>query len=307
MEMERVYGSIKIKSNWFDWNNEKRKILKIGHEGLDMYFTLGKYRLARTPNTQDYTFHVSIDSLRKETGYSTIKIIELLKLLKSQKIITMKKPSRWDRLYNENGKLNDKEMITFVAIDVPKLDSIKAEGDNMPKEEPRTDDDYYIPVDLDVLEYYRTVGLNEKYFPLYCLLRKLSNGTERKAYMTIHKMAKTLGVHHDTIHKYIKELNVKFLLCSVKKKGFKKNYRFEHHLADSAIGYQRFLNAYMETMQRNAKRWENKVSDKEKVVNSSEDYLDVEIVEDNWSGNSENYPILEYVDSDQYEQAYSYH
>jgi len=76
-------------------------------------------------------------------------------------------------------------MITLVATDVPKTDWKKFDGDKMPKDKPKTDDDYFISVDLDMLEYYKAVGLNERYFPIFCFIRKLSNGIERKAYMTI--------------------------------------------------------------------------------------------------------------------------
>jgi len=71
-------------------------------------------------------------------------------------------------------------------------------------------------------------------------------------------MAEILGMHHNTIHKYIKELSIKKLLCSVKKKGNKGSYKFEHVLSASVLGHGGFLRAHNEIMLRNVKRWESK-------------------------------------------------
>ncbi|UNK19281.1 hypothetical protein MNQ98_04380 [Paenibacillus sp. N3/727] len=271
--MERVYGNMKIKSNWFDSKKKNRKIAAIGYKGLNLYLSLGKYRLVRLTNNIEFRIHVTISTLRKETGYSSKEIIELLKILINQKIIRLIKPTRWDRLYDADGKLKSNEQLVILATDVPVTTRVTSD-DGKIEDQIKSDEDYYISVDLDMLEYYKTVGLDERYFPLYCLLRKLSNGTEGKAFMTIHNMAETLSMHHDTIHKYIKILNKMQLLCSDKTKNKKDGFMFEHRLCGSVSQYNEFQYAHKNTMMRNTKRWKLDC-DIEKIMESNIEELEL--------------------------------
>ncbi|KGP82123.1 MULTISPECIES: helix-turn-helix domain-containing protein [unclassified Paenibacillus] len=249
--MERIFGSVKIKSAWFDHTNEKRKFLKIGYEGLYVYLALTKNRLHRVNENRLFTFQVSIDTLRKETGYSAKKVIELLKVLKSNKIIKMEKPSRWDRLNDEDGIANVYQMMIISAIDVPHTDWDKVKKKDIPVD----GENFFVSVNLDMLELYKKKGLKERYIPLYCLFRKLSNGTEGKAFMRIEKMAKTLGFSKDTIHKYIKRLNAEYLLYTRKIPNGKGGYKFEHYLCSSVGDYDEFLRAHKDSIDKNISRW----------------------------------------------------
>jgi hypothetical protein len=76
--MNYTLHSIRIKSSWFD-NLERQKNVyqKITYKGLNLYFQLYKFRLHNQEN--EHTFITSISLLRKETGYSTQEVFELLK------------------------------------------------------------------------------------------------------------------------------------------------------------------------------------------------------------------------------------
>ncbi|MEK3716250.1 hypothetical protein [Paenibacillus sp. FSL R7-0333] len=254
--MEKLYGSVKIKSAWFDQNNKKRKILDIDYKGLNMYLTLCKYRLKRENLNEEFIFYTTISELRHTSGYSADETIDLLKLLITKKIIKLQKPTRWDRLKDENNKIKVNEMIVFRAIDVPQTDSVIKEGKR--KDQPRSDEDLWISVDLDMLEFYKGKGLSDKYYPLHCLLSKLSNGQEQKAFMTITKMAKTLGTHQDTIHKYIKVMNEKNVVCSFFRNNGKGGKKLEHKICKGVGTYAEFLEINKDTMDRNTERWKSR-------------------------------------------------
>lgn len=221
MFMNYTLSHIKIKSNWFE---EKSKYIKIGHIGFDLYLSLFKFRLHKQEH--NYFFITSISLLRKETGYSTLVIYEYLKLFKKLKIIKVENVSRWDYLLDENGEIKDKEVLVITAADVPNLIE-----DANKKEIPVTEDDYYVSVDLDLMEYYKDNGLNEKYYGLYCLMKKLSNGNpEGKSYMTIENMSEVLGYDKDYVNKMVHEMNKRNILYSKKRRNMKKNHYFEHYL-----------------------------------------------------------------------------
>ncbi|WP_175383073.1 hypothetical protein [Paenibacillus taichungensis] len=236
---------------WFDHTNDKRKFLKIGHEGLYVYIALTKHRLHRVNENQVFTFQVSIDTLRKETGYTAKKLIELLKVLKTNKVIKMEKPSRWDRLHDEDGNVNIHQMMIITATDVPHTNWDKTEKKDIPVD----GENFFISIDLDMLELYKAKGLKERYIPLYCLMTKLSNGIERKSFMRIEKMATTLGYSKDTIHKYIKKLNAEYLLYTHKSPNGKGGYKFEHKLCSSVRFQDEFLRAHKESIDKNIRRW----------------------------------------------------
>ncbi|WP_312149891.1 hypothetical protein [Paenibacillus odorifer] len=273
--MEKLYGSVKIKSSWFDQKNKKRKILDIGYKGLNMYLTLCKYRLKRENLNEEFLFYTTITELRHESGYSADETIELLKLLIRKKIIKLEKPTRWDRLKDEKKETKVKELIVLRAIDVPQTVSVMKEGQRV--DEIKSADDLWISVDLDMLELYKEKKLSDKYLPLHCLMSKLSNGLEQKAFMTITKMAATLGSHQDTIHKYIKVMNEKNVLCSFYKNNGKGGKKLEHKICKSVMKYEDFLKINKETMNRNTQRWKSKEDVEEiEFIGEDDDGLDFE-------------------------------
>lgn len=223
--MKNALQHIIISSAWFDCiDNKPSKYSKIDYDGLNVYFNLFKFRVANQES--NYTFYTCLSMLRKATKYTSEHIIECLKKLKQNKIIKMKNLSRWDYLYDENGKCDDNKFLAIEAIDVPntQLDDEDEVIDN------------WITVDLDFLEcHYEKVGLNEKFYPIYCLMRKLSCNTERKCFMSIEKMSEIINLDKDTINRMINKMNRVKVLYSRKIDNKKSSTRFEHYIC---FGYK---------------------------------------------------------------------
>lgn len=225
--------SIKIKSEWFEELNRKMNVYqKITYKGLNLYFQLYKFRIHNQQN--DHTFITSLSLLRKETGYSTEEVLELLKKLKRAKIIKMENLSRWDYLYDENNRIIDNHILIITAADAISLYEYNNDG-------------LYIYVPLELFDLYNHKGLNERYYPLYCLIKKMTNNTENKCWMSIEKMSDILKFDKGTIHKMIYTMNKHYLLCSERRKRKDKDgYFFEHVICDSANGYEKFKNNHQE-------------------------------------------------------------
>lgn len=257
--MNNVVNYIRIKSNWFDEIGRKKSVYqRIGYEGLYLYFQMYKFKV----NNQkcDDMFITSISFLRKETGYSSLRIFELLKLMKAAKVIKILNVSRWDYLIDENGNVKDKDILQIVANDLP-ITERKQKTDRLGKlllkdnepvmiDSPVTESDFFIPVNLEIFELYKksklygagTKGENvEKYVALYCLIQKWSNRLEGKMNMRIEKIADVLGIDKDYIHKMIYSLNRNYLLLSVKRRRKDGNgHYFEHVICDSVSNYDDF-------------------------------------------------------------------
>jgi len=235
----------RIKSNWFDENGVYKKI---GYKGLNLYFQLFKFRIHNQDN--DYTFITSISMLRKETGYSTGEVFNLLKKLKSAKVIKLENVSRWDYLLDENGSIKDKDILVLIATDTYK-----------------DEDKYYINIPFDLFKLYEEKGLTEKYYALYCLISKWSNNAEGKMWMSIEKMAKFLGFDKDFVNKMIYQLNEHYLMYSNKRSNHKNGYKFEHHLLKSAKpeDVEKFLGEYKDKIDVFNKRVQNNRNKKKQI------------------------------------------
>lgn len=290
---------IKIKSNWFDHKNKNNIFKRLTFKGFFLYLTLFRFKLHEMDySSNQHTFVSSIARLRKETSYETIEIFELLKALKSAKVLSFDF-SRWDYLKQKNEKINDKAIFVCSATDSPKI--IKKECSEEEKrkfksdtiEVPATPDDMYISVDLSLLEYYLSLGLNEKYFGIYCLIKKMSNSSEKKAWMSVEKMAETLGYDKDHLNKMVHEMNRKFLLFSSKHKNGKKGkdgkpqYYFEHRLCGTLKEVEQFKNPKdwrHEGIKKNIEKWDKisrskSVQRKKNEAESSKE-LDTDIKKD---------------------------
>src|SRR5690606_20137760 len=127
---------------------KKNVYQKITYKGLNLYFQLYKFRLHNQEN--EHTFITSISLLRKETGYSTDEVFDLLKKLKGAKIIKLQNVSRWDYLLDEEGNIRDKDILFIEAIDTFPISDYKNVVDN-----------YYIYIPLDLFDLYKQKGLNE--------------------------------------------------------------------------------------------------------------------------------------------------
>lgn len=251
--MKRMY----IKSNWFDEGNNKYQ--RIGIDGFNLYINLFRFRLFNQEH--EYTFITSISLLRKETKYSSHRIFELLKQLAKEKVIKLN-ISRWDRLMDENGKIDTDKTIIIIATDKP----AESRRDNDTGEisgAPLTSEDHYISLDLPLIQYYKNLGLGERYLGLYCLLNRYSNNAEGKSWMSINKMAGILGFGYKSVHDMIREMNRRYLLYSryvksdeqVLKDG-RTGTKFEHYLLTN-LGYkEEFVRSHKDLIDKNIKKWD---------------------------------------------------
>jgi hypothetical protein len=261
--------NIKIKQNWFeliDDNNDNNKFIEIGYEGLYLYFSMFKFRLYKQEH--NYMFITSISLLRKETGYASDIILTLLKLLKKKGILKFDGLSRWDILLDENKKIKDKEVIVCYASDVPILNMVSDNGKE--KEAPSTLDDYYINVDLNMLQYYSDIGLNERFIPIYCMMRGWNDtNTEGKSFVGVEKMAATLGYDKDTLNKMIHTMNRKYVLASYYKDNKKEGEYFEHRICFSLslIHHYRDSGHLKDQIDKNIKKWDKRKEKKARVRN----------------------------------------
>jgi len=257
-----VVGYVKIKSNWFDivGRGSKNVYEKIGkYEGLNLYFQLYKFKLFN----QEYAdmFITSISLLRKETGYSSMRIFGLLKSMKSAKVIKVSNVSRWEYLLDENGNVKDKEVLIICACDLPcterkeKLDvngNVVLDGDGhaIIIDKPITKDDYFIPVSLGMIDKYKSVDMYgtsngkkvDKYVAMYCLIMKWSNNLESKVNMRIEKIADILGIDKDYLHKMVYSMNRYYFMLSTRRvRKVAKGYMFEHFICKSDVKYNTFV------------------------------------------------------------------
>ncbi|MFC0235510.1 hypothetical protein [Fictibacillus phosphorivorans] len=252
MKLNYTLQSIKLKSEWFDDLGRKKNVYqKITYKGLNLYFQFYKFRLHNQEN--EHTFISSISLLRKETGYSTEEVFELLKKMKSAKIIDINNVSRWDYLIDQDGSVKDKEILIITATDSIPTFSKNEEG-------------FYIYVPLKLFEKYKEAGLSEKYYALYCLIAKWSNNIERKMFMKIEKIAKHLVFDKDYVNKMIYEMNRNYFMSSYRKS--RKNdfgYSFEHHLLTSTIekDVESFLTSHKENIEKLIKRIDKKKQKKQ--------------------------------------------
>lgn len=272
--------NIKVKSNWFD--KGKNKIKGIGYNGYSLYLNLFRFYVPRQEN--EYTFIVSVAALRKESGYTSKEIIELIKLMIKEKVIKTN-ITRWDRMYNDNGKLIDDKMFLIWACDEPKTTRTKImkHGKEIEVDMPNTKDDTYVSVNLDLMEHYKKIGLNERSYLIYALIKKLSNNTERKCWMKINTMADNLGIGDNYVHKIIHELNRNYLLYSDYRKidGYmiidgkkKKKTRFEHYILGNIRSLEGFKSAFNDSINKNIKRWDKRLKSKKK--DTVEDDMEIE-------------------------------
>lgn len=276
-------ASIKLKSNWFDKLERKQNTYqKITYKGLNLYFQLFKFRLYNQEN--ENTFVTSISLLRKETGYTTDEIFDLLRKMKGAKVIKVENVSRWDYLIDEDGKIKDKDILVITSSDSPnttrkpqtdKKGNVITDKDGNEKmiDSPVSDDDYYLSVSFDMLDLYKSKGLNERYYALYCLIFKWRFGhIDHKMNMKIENIAKILDFDKDTIHRMIYQMNRNYLLSSYRKVRQAGGYKFEHYLLTKCDeeSMEIWLSHHKENMDKVAER-ADKRKNKKKQLNIEEE------------------------------------
>lgn len=270
--MNYTLSNIKIKSNWFDKGSKQTIYDHIGYKGLFLYFSLFKFRLYNQEH--DYMFVTSISLLHKECRYTKDEIFELLKVMERLKLIKITNKTRWDQLLNNKKKVDEHRVLVVIAADVPvlKKEEVTFGQKSKLKDKPATDDDYYINVDLVLMQHYLDIGLDEKYFPIYCLMRKYENGNiEKKSFMEIVNMAEVLNYDKNVLNKMIHEMNRKYVLCSRYVNNGKDNKRFDHYICTNYKSLGKFKDYHKEQIEKNIKKWDRKKGNKNKVkVNSVE-------------------------------------
>lgn len=233
--------NIIVNGLWFELE-EDNKFIKIGYRAFYLYLTLFKFRIYKQEH--DYLFHASIALMRKETGYSTEEILEMLKLMKRHKILAFEGLSRWDMLLDDNGKIKDRELIICYSIDVP---DTSVEGAK------------WVNVDPNMLEYYKHLGLHERYYAVYCLIRyQADRNSEKKSFTSIEKSAKFLDMDKDTFNKMIHEMNRNYILYSEKRKNGKGDYYFEHRICNTFELVEKFKESdcIRNGIEKNIKQWD---------------------------------------------------
>lgn len=265
--MNYTVSNIKIKSSWFDEVDNKKSIYKrIGYKGLYLYFQLYKFKLYGQESED--TFITSISFMRKETGYSTDEIFDLLKRMKNCKIIKLLNVSRWDYLLDDNGNIKDKDILHIVACDLPVTErKVKKDrngnvvkdkdGNDYYIDSPIDDNNYYIAISFKLFDYYKSKKLNERYCALYCLIARWSNGhMSGKMNMKIENIASILDFDKDYVHKMIYQMNRNYLLATYRKVRQSGGYKFEHYILSdcSENCMKRFLETHKENIDKLVKR-----------------------------------------------------
>ncbi|MGD8190953.1 hypothetical protein ACQCN2_13330 [Brevibacillus ginsengisoli] len=297
--------NIKVKSNWFDFSTSTNKFKKMGYKGFNLYLTLFKFRLYKQEH--NYMFVTSISLLRKETGYATEEILELLKVMKKIKIIHIDNVSRWDYMM-DGQKIKDDKVLVMWASDVPNVEKVEIEVEEKgfglkgsktntnTIEKPVTEDDYYVNVDLSLLQYYEEIGLNERYYPLYCLIRKMTNNPEKKSWMSIEKMAETLEYDKDTLNKMVHEMNRKYLLLSTPRDNGKNGKYFENKICTTFSSLDQFKQNHQEEIDKRVEKWDKKLKHKGKKKNQEKEKVKPNSELDN--SINENDLFYEYLEPD---------
>ncbi|GAA0432625.1 hypothetical protein GCM10008983_06530 [Lentibacillus halophilus] len=280
--------SIKIKSNWFDGKDNMFK--KIGkEEGLNLYLQLFRFRLHQG-KYDEHVFRVTIGELKEftkmncKTKLRNNQVFDLLKKMSRAGIIELHKPVRWNYLVDENDKIKPDTLIVLKAIDVPHTYK-GADKNGVSIDSPTTDNDYYITINFNTIDYiYNDLSLTSKEVSVYLLMLKLSNNSEHKANININKIENWLGYSDDTITNILITLNENYLLATHTKKNGKK-INFEHVPLRSYSRIETFKRDADEIIQKFLKRY-GKAENKE--YNPFDD-IEEDIDSENWGSSPNGY------------------
>lgn len=253
--MKNLTNSILIKSNWFDENG---KYKSIGFNGYYLYLKL--FRFLINDETDGYTFYTSVEVIRKVIGMENKAVLELLKLLVKYKIIKIN-ITRWDRMLDANGKVLDNKLLIIESIDHP----------NVPNDDSEIDEEnYYIVVDLKLMDQYLTSGLDKRSLVIFCLMSKYSNNAEGKSWLTIQAMSNILGIGKSKLTDVIRNMNKQGFLYSKKNKNTKQIAKrngdgyemkwdnYEYKILTSWKNRDEWLKIYGDQINKNLKEWKMK-------------------------------------------------
>lgn len=196
--------NFKIKSNWFD---EFGKIYNIKDKAFWLYLNLRTLEL-KYEDTAIISVLMLYEILNKNNfKISKNEIIKIIQTLKANKLI--------DYDSNKYRIKTNKELIKIKFIDLPNIKRI----DNIDK--PETKVDYYININMNVINYIIKCGLSHKHVIVYLYLSKFNN----KCYSSCKLISDSTGLGLNQINKYYLtdlEKSTK-LICNVMLKGKNKN------------------------------------------------------------------------------------
>lgn len=239
-----------IPSRWFDTIDRRTKLQCVsiyermgGYKALNVYLQLYKFRIYNQEN--QHTFMTSIQMLRKETRSSSLDskgnlvygkpypsedVLEYLRTLSSMKLITVENLTRWDRMYDNEGKIKDERLLHITATTKLDIDNHSIKNKFNTKEE-LTIDDYYIYIPFDLFEFYESVGFNEKYYALYCLIKKWSH---KNGYcsMSAVNLGEVLGFSKNTINNMFYEMQQECVLVTKTEENQFSHTESHHYILD---------------------------------------------------------------------------
>lgn len=242
--------NIKLKSNWFDENG---LVFKIGYDAFFLYLTLYRYYMT-SQSDEDSLIVTSMTSLKKLTGYTMSKTYDLFKVLERYKLIKSD-VTRWDRNV-------DVGMMHIELLNLPQITK-----DEHGVENPNSEDDFYIPINLELVQKYLDCGFTIREIVFSFVIRKYSNKTEGKCWVSIEKFAKVMNVGKSTITKMIRELNRNYLLSSYYRSNSQRGeegIKLEHYVLNKMSEWDSFKKLHGENIEKNIKKWD-KDSTKKKV------------------------------------------
>lgn len=241
-----------IPSSWFNTIDvvTKKEIestyQKMGYQVFNLYLQLYKFRIYGQDN--QHIFYTSIESLRNEMQTVSMKngeldynrrpdakvIVKYLNKLIELNIITLENVSdkQWRDFLNPKTKIDSDrflEITSTVKFNIDDFNRDSTKEVNKTKE--MTQDDYFIYVPFDVISSYEKYGLNEKYYPLYCMMKKWSH-TYGYTYMRQEKIAAALNITRPTVCKMIEEMNQKYFLVTKPKKNKQNHIEHHHYVLD---------------------------------------------------------------------------
>lgn len=264
---------IKVKSSWLDWRQPIFE--KITYEHFYVYVNL--YRFRTHQEQEQDTFITSLGFLRKETGYSTEKVYNLLRDLHKHHIIKVD-VSRWDYFIDKSRKGKkvkyiDNAIFICYTLDKPNLDRVWNNAKSKYEDQRVTDDDYYININVEMIDHYRQIHKEiknsrlkpDRLITFYCILNKYNNNPDKKSSTSIWKMAEAIGFSKTHVNNMIEEMNLNGLLSSRKVKTSMNRDGFEHVVAQNTKAVKelkREVKHAPNTYQKGLKQ--NKVDDKDK-------------------------------------------
>jgi hypothetical protein len=253
---------ILVKSNWFDPQLEKTKMLNIKSEGLLVYLTLFKFKLFDYDKNKN-TFVTSINMLAKEIPnrlkFSKDDICEIVRHLQKEKVIKITNVSNWNSQMYRDGKVDYDRVLMIDSTDHPQTFSVNENGKWTDK--PVSEDDYWIAVHAPMIQEFLSdkYKFDEKYIVLLVLMQKYHR-TTNGFYMSMEKMEHVTGIGKNVINRMTWKMYENKLLAAYRRENGKGEYYHEYHICGRTD--DEYIKDYLSTHEGNIDKWINKLKNK---------------------------------------------